>query len=247
MSPGPTAADGARSYLALGPRGPLPLLLLPGIEGDARLFARLEPLSARRTLLALDLPRAGPTLADHAAQLLVRVEAPRFFVFGQSLGGLLGRALLAAAPHRVAGLLTFGTLPRRAALPAAVARAPLWLARLPHPLFSALYRRRIARLHAEEGLPAELSAALLDNLPTRDTLLARLRALAAWGLPDRVEAPHLIVRGQVDHEAPWTLAEAQAAHPAARVHTLPGGHRAPATHPGPLISLLTEQLTAWGD
>jgi pimeloyl-ACP methyl ester carboxylesterase len=224
----------------------LPLVLLPGVEGDAGIFEPLAPLARRRELIALDLPARGDTLAAIAAALLPQIAAPRFAIFGLSLGGLVGRALLSQAPGRVAGLITLNTLPDRSLLPAGVARAPAVLGLLPAGVFSRVYRRRIARRHLEEGLPAALSVQLLDRLPGRDTLIERLRAIDRWGLDPVVSAPHLVLRAQVDTEAPWTLGEAQAAHPRARVMTVPGGHRAPATHPGPLVGLLAEQLDAWG-
>ena len=237
------AADGARSW-RLGPAGPgRPLILLPGIEGDARSFLRQLPLAQVRPVFALDLPRKGDRLASFAAALLPRLpgEGP-VDLFGASLGGLVGRALAELAPARIARLATLGTLPHPSLIPRGLRLGRKVLGSLPGPAFSAWYRRRIAALYREEEIPPELAHLLIDGLPDRPLWAARIDAVLAWGLAPRVGLPLLCLRGQVDREAPWNGSLHARLLPEAGFETVPGGHRAWITHPGALNETLRRQF-----
>ena len=232
-------AGGASCYRVGGASADgLPIVLLPGIEGDARIFYRMSALADRRPVLAMDLPREGDGLAAMAGRVLARLDGAfgpsadrqRFAVVGLSLGGLVGWAMAAAAPARVAALVTLGTLPGRALCPPAIARGRALSRALPGPLFSALYRARIGRRMAEEGVEPWLTSVLVGDLPGRDLVLRRLDAVLAWGLPGAVGVPALWLAGQDDREAPWGAADVARVLPDAAFATVPGGHRAPATH-----------------
>ena len=73
--------DGPCAY-RLGPpgRGALPLVLLPGIEGDGRVFVEQIPLSNARVVHANDLPAEGGTLHVLGEQILRAVPFERFVV-----------------------------------------------------------------------------------------------------------------------------------------------------------------------
>jgi len=88
----------------------LPLVLLPGMMCDARLFApQIAALSAGRSLVCADLSRAD-SMADLAAMVLA--DAPRRFALaGLSMGGILAMELLRQAPDRVARLALLDTNP----------------------------------------------------------------------------------------------------------------------------------------
>jgi pimeloyl-ACP methyl ester carboxylesterase len=178
-----------------------------------------------------------------AELLRPRLPAGPFLVFGASLGGLLGWALSERLP--VLGLVTLGSLPARRFLPVGVERAPERLERLPRPLFRLVYRLRIRGRLLEEGLSGALVEELLADLPERDALVARLRAIRAWGLPPAPACPALWLRPQHDREAPWSVAEAAEALPGLGAETVPGGHRAWLTHPGPLVDLLEHFFRPW--
>lgn len=221
---------------ALLPRRPAPpeLILLPGIEGDSRVFLHQLPLARRRGVLALDLPAEAPSLHAAAVELLARIPSPRFLVFGASLGGLVGWAMSLAAPERVAGLVTLGTLPGPAWVPPGLPRQLSLVRRLPRPLFSLLYRRRIAARLREEGVREETASWLLSGLPGRDVLAGRLEMILRWGLAGPPAVPSMWLRGQSEREAGWRLRDATAILPGAMAQPVPGGHRAHLTHPTPL-------------
>lgn len=215
-------------------------MLLPGIEGDARLFAHQVGLSRLAPTFALDLPTGEDRLDRMAAVLATRLDAlwearllpaRRVALIGCSLGGLVARALAAADPDRVAALVTLGTLPAAACIPAAIRRGRRLAALLPDPLFRWSYARRIGQRLAEEGVAPALAAELVAGLPPRAELLRRLDAVLAWGLPDRLGVPTLALVGQSDREAPWSAADLTRHLPEAAFSTIPGGHRAPLTHP----------------
>ena len=88
----------------------LPLVLLPGMMCDARLFApQIAELSAGRSLVCADLSRAD-SMADLAAMVLA--DAPRRFALaGLSMGGILAMELLRQAPDRVVRLALLDTNP----------------------------------------------------------------------------------------------------------------------------------------
>jgi pimeloyl-ACP methyl ester carboxylesterase len=221
----------------------LPLFLLPGIEGDGRCFVALAALGDRRPTFAFDLPSSSDGgLPALAAGLLSRIRAPRFAVFGLSFGGLVARAMAERAPERVAGLVTLGTLPARRHLPLAVERQAQRLAWVPEAVFRVAYRRRIAHRMTEEGVASVWREPLLDDLPSRDTLRGRLWAIRGWALGPPPPVPTLWLRGQLDREAPGTVADAQRDLPLAGAETVQGGHRAQLTHPAPLRELIEHFL-----
>lgn len=88
----------------------LPLLLLPGMMCDARLFApQIAALSAQVPLL-LAPPPAADTMAEMAAQILA--WAPdRFALGGLSMGGILAMEILRQAPGRIDRLALLDTNP----------------------------------------------------------------------------------------------------------------------------------------
>lgn len=243
FTPLPPDVHGERGY-RLGLPGPeLPLLLLPGIEGDARVFARNLPLAARRTVLALDLPTGCASLEAMGARVLRRLDSlwehirpapgarPRVAVVGLSLGGLVGRAMVSLAPETVAALVTLGTLPSPSLIPGGVRRGRLSAGALPAPIFDMLYGARIRHNLSNEGVDPMITSEIVAELPDKAEIVRRLDAVLSWGLDDSVPVPALWLLGQVDAEAPWTPADVVRALPGVAVEIVPGGHRAPLTHP----------------
>ena len=214
------------------------MLLLPGIEGDARACARLEPLSRYRPVFAFDHPQTAGTLHELARAVLVEFPVERMVVFGSSFGGVLGRAMAEIAPERVVGLVALGSLPSPAFIPSALARTRRWSGRLPSALYEALYRRRIEQRLREEGVASGLTSMLLDGLPTQREHLARLDAVLAWGLQPTIDVPAMWLRGQLDTETLWQAGEVSGVLPRVAAETVPGGHRAPLTHPEHLMGLI---------
>lgn len=215
-------------------------MLLPGIEGDPRVFGRLGALAAEREVIALPLPECSSVEAM-AQGLLRGLEGP-VVLFGASLGGLVARTAAELEPGRVRGVVALGSLPDPSCRPKGLELASALLARGPEGWTAARYRRRIARRHDEEGVDPELSVLLLASLPAPAVLARRLRAVARWRPAGPPTVPTLWLRGQVDHESPWTTAEAVRWLPGALVETVPGGHRAMLTHPDHLVAIVAHHL-----
>ncbi len=88
----------------------LPLLLLPGMMCDARLFApQIDAFSPGRTVLVPALSGNG-SMEGLAEQILK--EAPdNFALGGLSMGGIVAMEMVRQAPNRVAGLALLDTNP----------------------------------------------------------------------------------------------------------------------------------------
>lgn len=87
-----------------------PLVLLPGMMCDARLFGpQIDALSGRYPLMTLPMG-AHDTMTALASDVLHHAP-PRFAVAGLSMGGILAMEVLRQAPDRVAGLALMDTNP----------------------------------------------------------------------------------------------------------------------------------------
>jgi pimeloyl-ACP methyl ester carboxylesterase len=114
---GTTAAEGTEDTASTAGAG-LPLVLLHGFPLDHRMWlAAAEQVAGGRTVLAVDLPGAGPgadpvlpqppsieAAADAVADALADAGVSRAVVAGLSMGGYVALALLDRHPGRVAGL-----------------------------------------------------------------------------------------------------------------------------------------------
>ncbi len=221
-------------------RRPPRLVLLPGIEGDARVFAGQVELAARRPVVALHLPD-GRSISGLASGIRQQLPPSDVVLLGVSLGGLVAWSL-ARQDRRVVGLVTLGTLPDPGLAPRRLAPAQRLLRSLPEAVFQRLYRRRIAARMTEEGVSAPLQNLLLAELPGRDILCDRLEAVTAWRPDGPPGVPTLWLRGQVDHEVRWDTAAARRALPGVGAEVVPGGHRAHLTHPRSLNAVVEHFL-----
>lgn len=211
----------------------LPLLFLPGVEGEPEIWRQVMEHLGPREARAMELPR-GEDLHALASQIHAQISWTRYGVVGLSLGGLVGRALAELQDGAVAGLIMVGTLPARAFLPRHIGLASQGLHWVPARAVRHLYRRRIYGRLMAEGVPAQDAVSLSSRLPEKDCYIERLRMVESWGLGSQVSVPALLLRGREEVEAPWTLEQAQQALPGVSVEAIAGGHRAPWTSPGPL-------------
>lgn len=85
----------------------LPLVLVPGMMCDARMWGALEAGLPGRTVHHL-LPVGAATMQDLAA-LALRAAPPRFALAGLSMGGILAMEMLRQAPDRVERLALLDT------------------------------------------------------------------------------------------------------------------------------------------
>ena len=87
-----------------------PLVLLPGMMCDARLFApQIAAFSAERPLVHFP-PVGADSMADLAAQLL-EVAPPSFALLGLSMGGIIAMEVVRQAPERVTRIALLDTNP----------------------------------------------------------------------------------------------------------------------------------------
>lgn len=219
---------------SLGIDGPGPaLVLLPGMVGDADTFARQAPLGRLGPVFAVDLP-VDPRM-DRIPRIAAGIEAllpeGELVLLGVSLGALVARSLARRLGPRVLGVVGVGALPHPRHVPARLRLMAPLLRVVPHGIARRAWRTRVSRAMALEGVPVAEQARLLRRLPPASVGQARLDAVLHLA-PDPGPIPAAWLRGQLEREAPWTVAEAAQALPGASVATIPGGHRAHWTHAG---------------
>lgn len=101
----------------------LPLLLLPGMMCDARLFGpQIEALAPRREIV-VPLPTGHDDMAALAAEILRRAPG-RFALAGLSMGGIVAMEIVRQAPGRVDRLALIDTNPLAEADAVRARRAP---------------------------------------------------------------------------------------------------------------------------
>ncbi|QPC95525.1 alpha/beta fold hydrolase [Mesorhizobium sp. INR15] len=88
----------------------IPLLLIPGMMCDARLFGpQIAGLSAQRNLILASIA-SHDTIAKLAAEILAH-SPPRFALVGLSMGGIVAMEIIRQAPGRVERLALLDTNP----------------------------------------------------------------------------------------------------------------------------------------
>lgn len=88
----------------------LPLVFLPGMMCDARLFApQIASLSARRTIICVALS-CERSMAEMAERVLGELP-PRFALAGLSMGGILAMEMIRQQPDRIERLALMATNP----------------------------------------------------------------------------------------------------------------------------------------
>jgi pimeloyl-ACP methyl ester carboxylesterase len=183
-----------------------PLLLIPGMMCDARLWgglpARLHPRPVGHVL-----PTGADSMAGLAAAAL-RDAPPRFAVAGLSMGGIVAMELLAQAPERVERIALLDTNPCAEAPEVAARRAPQ-IARALGGGLAAVMRTEMKPNYLARGpgkgvildLCLEMALALGPEVFARQSLALRGRAdrqaaLAAF------RGPALVLMGAEDRLCP---------------------------------------------
>jgi len=87
-----------------------PLILLPGMMCDARLFGpQINALSGRVPLITV--PLGGQNTIAALAEEVLSIAPPKFALAGLSMGGIVAMEILRLAPDRVRGLALMDTNP----------------------------------------------------------------------------------------------------------------------------------------
>lgn len=232
-----------------------PLVLLPGMMCDARVFApQIAGIRDRAVMVA---PITGADTAAALARDVLAHAPPRFALAGHSMGGIVAMEVLSqlqaeGAPERVAGLCLMSTNPKAE-----------------HPGFAAGREPQIARVEAG-GLRAVMREALLPHYLAAgsergdilDTCMAMAGALgpevfvrqsrALQTRADQQEAlravavPSLVLCGREDAICPLSRHEGMHALIAgSRLAVIEGaGHMPTLEAPEAVTALLREWLAA---
>ncbi|GGK37717.1 alpha/beta fold hydrolase [Salinarimonas ramus] len=185
-----------------------PLLLVPGMMCDARLFApQIAAFSARRGVQVATTAH-GETVEALAAAILADAP-PLFALAGLSMGGIVAMEIVRRAPGRVAGLALLDTNPM-AETPETAARREPQIERVRAGNLAGVVREELAPLYVEPDAPAaqairELCVAMAQALGPA-TFERQSRALQRR--PDQretlrgVRVPTLVLCGAQDRLCP---------------------------------------------
>ena len=184
-----------------------PLLLLPGMMCDARLFGpQIEALSGRVPIMVCPLGRHD-TIAAIASEIL-SYAPPVFALAGLSMGGIVAMEMLRQAPKRVARLALLDTNPQAEEEPAKARRIPQMAAaragRLRDVLRDEMKPNYLARTPGRQAVLDLCMAMAMDLGP--DVFLSQSAALR--DRPDQCETlrnyagPSLVLCGAEDALCP---------------------------------------------
>ncbi|MGY6549932.1 MAG: alpha/beta fold hydrolase [Roseinatronobacter sp.] len=225
-----------------------PLVLIPGMMCDARMWGNLPEALAPRPIHHA-LPVTGETTAAMAHAIL-RVAPPRFALAGLSMGGIIAMEMLAQAPERIARLALMDTNP--------LAETPNLQARR-GPQITRVQAGGLEQVMREDMKPNYLANP--SDTATLDLCMDMARALgpdvfcrqsrALRDRPDRTATlarftgPALVLMGAEDRACPRARHDLmQRLMPQSRLVIIAGaGHLPPLEQPGPTLAALEEWLT----
>ena len=201
-------------YYEVHEDGP-PIVLVPGLGADTRLFFNVVPLLATvRQVVVVD-PRGGgqsdePTgqysieqMADDVAELFGGLGIVRADVVGYSMGGKIALQLAAGHPELVDHLVLAATTP-----------SPRWTRRFSRRRFMMDLVSRIPILRKADGQPSYAFEAQRQAPKSFD----------GRGLLSQVKASTLIIRARRDRIVPASDAAELQKIPGSSLVDLPGGH-----------------------
>jgi pimeloyl-ACP methyl ester carboxylesterase len=209
------------------------IVLLPGLDGTARLFNRfIATAPTRLPLTPIALPPETLTYDEMADRLRGSLPTGRLIIIAESYSGPL--ALAITARRAITGLIlcnSFVAAPRarawrRLAVPAVF--------NVPTPTF--LLRRYLLGEGADEALIAELAAAVASVPPA--VLASRLRSVLSLDASQtfaRCNVPTLYLRGTDDRIVPDSAWRAMSSL----------RHVTMAFVPGPHLLLQANPLASW--
>ena len=236
-------------YFESSPAAPEPLVFLPGMLGDARLYESVAAKlvgSASPHFGRIDLDDSVPNMAES----VLAVAPPHFALVGHSLGGIVALEIVRRAPERVSRLAPLNSSGR----PPSEEQLEEWKSlreRAEAGEFVTVIRE-FSRVNLPPGTSADLMD-LSDEMGRALGVAGLLRQLAAQGTrPDnrpslaQITVPTLVVSGALDQVCPPALqSELAAAIPGAVHEILDGvGHMSPIEAPGRVGTLLLDWLVA---
>jgi pimeloyl-ACP methyl ester carboxylesterase len=228
-----------------------PVVLVPGLGADARLYAGQIPALWRFGPVTVANQTRQDSMAAIAADILAHAP-PRFALAGLSMGGYVAFEILRQAPERVLKLALLDTTARpdtpeqseRRCLQIETARSGRY-GEIPALLFPALVH---ASRRNDEGLRAIVDAMFFDIGPE-----AHIRQQTAiMNRPDSrptlssIRCPVLVAAGDGDELTPPAIAaEMAGAIAGARLAIVPDcGHLSTLERPGDVSGLLAQWMRA---
>lgn len=227
----------------------IPLVLIPGMMCDGRMWGQLPEWFAPRDVFSL-LPTEGETMAEIAGRILDQAP-PCFALAGLSMGGIVAMEMVHQAPDRVERLALMDTNPR--------AEADIVRARRQGQIDRAL-RGDLDGVMRDDMMPNYLADP--TNVVILDLCLDMARALGSevfrrqsLALRDRVDrtatlaaygGPALVLMGEDDRPCPRDRHDLMhALMPQSRLVIVPkAGHIPPLERPDETFIALQDWLSA---
>lgn len=215
---------------------PLPLILLPGMGADERLFVAQKAALPQLIVPAWLPPEPGDTLASYSRRMAAAVDpGTPCLVGGVSLGGMIAvemtRHLDAKACLLIASVRSPRELPWRVRLFKPVA----WLIPAPVASLPAFFARMILGIAGRRFSPS-LQLLVQQAADTNGRFLKwATLAILQWQSAGEPTVPIVHLHGTRDHLLPHT-----STHPDLLVPG--GGHLLPVTHADAVNKFLCEQL-----
>jgi pimeloyl-ACP methyl ester carboxylesterase len=227
-----------------------PLILLPGLLCDHRLFAgQLDALARRADVMVADLIGAD-TVAGLAARVLATAP-PRFALAGLSMGGYVAFEIVRRAAHRVTRLALLDTQARADTEDAKARRRGLIELTRKGEFLGVAPRLLPLFLHPDALADPQIAGTVtaMAESTGKDAFIRQQQAI--MGRPDSrpalraIACPTLVLAGRDDQITPPELQlEMAQAMPDATLALLPRcGHLAPLERP----DAVTRQLMGWLD
>jgi pimeloyl-ACP methyl ester carboxylesterase len=229
--------------------GPLPIVLMPGLNCSARLYAEQVPELWRFGAVTIADHRCDDSMAAIATRILTTAP-PRFALVGLSMGGYIAFAIARQAPERVARLALLDTSARpdtpeqseRRRGVIALAEGGRF-SEVPDLLFPAFVHRN---RHGDEALRAMVRTMAEETGP--QAFVRQQRAIMTR--PDcrpqlaSIDCPTLVLVGEGDELTPPALSQEIAAGIAgSRLVTVPDcGHLSTLERPEQVNQALVEWL-----
>ncbi|WP_281279565.1 alpha/beta fold hydrolase [Pararhodobacter zhoushanensis] len=226
---------------------PLPLVLVPGMMCDARMWGAL-PASLGPRAVRHALPTGDETLPGIAASLLRDLPA-RFALAGLSMGGIVAMEMLAQAPGRIDRLALLDTNPL-AELPEIRARREPQVARVLAGGLDAVMQSEMMPHYLADPSDTATLALCLDMARSLGPEVFRRQSLALRDRADRTETlrafkgPALVLTGAEDRLCPRDRHDLMhALMPQSRLVVVKGaGHLPPLEQPAATLAALKEWL-----
>jgi pimeloyl-ACP methyl ester carboxylesterase len=245
-------ADGGPTDAALGSDrgdGMIPLVLIPGMMCDARMWGGVPQALAPRPVHHA-LPVAGETMPAIAAAILAAAP-PRFALAGLSMGGIVAMEMLAQAPDRIERLALLDTNPLAERPEVQARRAPQVARALAGDLDGVMAQDMVPNYLADttdgvtQGLCMDMARSLGADVFRRQSLALRDRADRTATLAG-FSGPALVLMGEQDRLCPRDRHDLMhRLMPQSRLVVIAGaGHLPPLERPGPTITALKDWLTA---